>query len=68
MGRNLLLNMAEHGFAVAGYDKDPQKVAVLRSEAAGLPVQPAEDVGSFVTAVAGTAGSDAARACRSGGG
>jgi 6-phosphogluconate dehydrogenase len=48
MGRNLLLNMAEHGFRVAGYDKDPQKVALLRSEAAGLPVQPAEDVGSFV--------------------
>jgi 6-phosphogluconate dehydrogenase len=48
MGRNLLLNMAEHGFAVTGYDKDPQKVVVLRSEASGLPVQPAGDVGSFV--------------------
>jgi 6-phosphogluconate dehydrogenase len=48
MGRNLLLNMAEHGFAVAGYDKDPQKVALLQSEATGLPVQSAEDVGSFV--------------------
>ena len=22
MGRNLLLNMADHGFSVAGYDKD----------------------------------------------
>ena len=22
MGRNLVLNMADHGFAVAGYDKD----------------------------------------------
>jgi 6-phosphogluconate dehydrogenase len=49
MGRNLLLNMAEHGFVVAGYDKDPQKVALLRSEAAGLPVQSAEDVASFLT-------------------
>jgi 6-phosphogluconate dehydrogenase len=48
MGRNLLLNMAEHGFSVAGYDKDPQKVASLRSEAAGLPVQAAEDVKSFL--------------------
>ena len=27
MGRNLLLNMADHGFSVAGYDKDPTKVA-----------------------------------------
>jgi 6-phosphogluconate dehydrogenase len=48
MGRNLLLNMAEHRFPVAGYDKDPQKVALLRSEAAGLPVQSPGDVGSFV--------------------
>lgn len=47
MGRNLLLNMAEHGFTVAGYDKDPQKVELLRSEAANLPIQSAEDVGSF---------------------
>jgi 6-phosphogluconate dehydrogenase len=48
MGRNLLLNMAEHGFTVAGYDKDPKKVALLRSEAGGLPMHTAEDVGSFV--------------------
>jgi len=48
MGRNLLLNMAEHGFTVAGYDKDPQKVELLRSEATGLPIQAALDVGSFV--------------------
>jgi 6-phosphogluconate dehydrogenase len=48
MGRNLLLNMAEHGFSVAGYDKDPQKVSLLRSEGKDLPVQAAEDVKSFV--------------------
>ncbi|MFZ2095341.1 MAG: NADP-dependent phosphogluconate dehydrogenase [Anaerolineales bacterium] len=48
MGRNLLLNMAEHGFSVAGYDKDPQKVALLHSEAEKLPVQSADDVKSFV--------------------
>ena len=47
MGRNLLLNMAEHGFAVAGYDKDPQKVALLKSEAGNLPVQSATDVAGF---------------------
>jgi len=29
MGRNLLLNMADHGFAVAGYDKDAAKVEAL---------------------------------------
>jgi len=32
MGCNLLLNMADHGFAVAGYDKDAKKVAVLEEE------------------------------------
>src|SRR6266478_9720867 len=33
MGRNLLLNMADHGFAVVGFDKDPQKTAALESSA-----------------------------------
>ena len=36
MGRNLLLNMAEHGHSVAGYDKDAAKVAALRKEAKNL--------------------------------
>ncbi len=35
MGRNLLLNMADHGFAVAGYDKDPAKVETLGQEGPG---------------------------------
>ena len=34
MGRNLVLNMADHGFPVAGYDKDPTKVEALREESA----------------------------------
>jgi 6-phosphogluconate dehydrogenase len=33
MGRNLLLNMADHGFAVVGFDLDPQKTATLESSA-----------------------------------
>ncbi len=48
MGCNLLLNMAEHGFAVAGYDKDPHKVAQLQSQAGRLPIQSASEVASFV--------------------
>ena len=32
MGRNLLLNMADNGFKVAGYDKDAAKVEQLGSE------------------------------------
>lgn len=31
MGRNLLLNMADHGYAVTGFDKDPSKVSDLES-------------------------------------
>src|SRR5258708_20002955 len=33
MGRNLLLNMADHGFAVVGFDKDAQKGATLETSA-----------------------------------
>jgi len=32
MGRNLLLNMIDHGFTVAGYDIDTAKVASLKQE------------------------------------
>ena len=35
MGRNLLLNMADHNFNVAGYDKDEKKVELLTKEGAG---------------------------------
>jgi len=35
MGRNLLLNMADHNFNVAGYDKDGSKVDLLTKEANG---------------------------------
>ncbi|WP_215225812.1 NADP-dependent phosphogluconate dehydrogenase [Echinicola shivajiensis] len=34
MGRNLLLNMADHGFAVAGLDLDEEKALSLETEAA----------------------------------
>jgi 6-phosphogluconate dehydrogenase len=48
MGRNFLLNIAEHGFSVAGYDKDPKRVAQLREETGDLPVQAAETVTDFL--------------------
>jgi len=48
MGRNLLLNLADHGFAVAGYDKDPAKVAALRQEAQSPAVRAAGDVAGFI--------------------
>ena len=48
MGRNMLLNMADHGYAVAGYDKDPKRVAQLRDETGDLPIQGAQTVADFV--------------------
>ena len=48
MGRNMLLNMAEHGFSAAGYDKDPKRVAQLHDEAKDLPVKGADNVADFV--------------------
>ncbi len=32
MGSNLVLNMSDHGYSVAGYDKDEEKVAALINE------------------------------------
>ena len=37
MGRDLSLNMADHGFSVAGYDKDPGKVEALNQESEAQP-------------------------------
>jgi 6-phosphogluconate dehydrogenase len=48
MGRNLLLNMADHGFAVAGYNRDPTKVADLKTEASGKNVFGTSDLKEFV--------------------
>ena len=33
MGRNLLLNVADHGFSAIGFDKDPEKGRLLESSA-----------------------------------
>src|SRR5688572_24078976 len=44
MGRNLLLNMADHEHSVAGYDKDAAKVAALRKEAENLDIRGAESL------------------------
>lgn len=48
MGRNLLLNMADHGFTVAGYDKDPSKVKSLREEAAKHTIHDTNDIKTFI--------------------
>jgi 6-phosphogluconate dehydrogenase len=48
MGRNFLLNMADHGFPVAGYDKDVSKVDALRLESKDRNIQGAENIREFV--------------------
>ena len=48
MGRNLLLNMADHGYSVAGYDKDAAKVTALRKEEENLEIRGAKSLPEFL--------------------
>jgi 6-phosphogluconate dehydrogenase len=48
MGRNFVLNMADHDFSVAGYDKDQTKVEALKRESAGHKICGAANVVDFV--------------------
>ena len=53
MGRNLLLNMADHGFAVAGGNRSDEKVLWLREESRGMDnVQAFEELDDFVKSLA----------------
>src|SRR5690606_35073374 len=52
MGRNLLLNMADHGFAVIGYNRSPQKVTDLENEITpGTTVKGTSDLKLFVNSL-----------------
>ena len=48
MGRNLVLNMADRGFAVAGYDKDPKQVEALSQDSEKRDVHGATDIQEFI--------------------
>jgi 6-phosphogluconate dehydrogenase len=48
MGRNLSLNMADHGFSVAGYDKDLSGVEALRKESADRDIYVVEKISDFI--------------------
>jgi 6-phosphogluconate dehydrogenase len=52
MGRNLVLNMADHGFAVAGYDKDPVKIHQLNEEGKDNAVYGFDNVKEFIDSLA----------------
>jgi 6-phosphogluconate dehydrogenase len=53
MGRNLLLNMADHGYSVAGYDVDSTKVEALRREAERRDIRGAESLAEFASSLRG---------------
>src|SRR5258708_7534447 len=48
MGRNLLLNMADHGFKVAGHDKDESKIGMLGKESQKANVKGFHSVAEFI--------------------
>jgi 6-phosphogluconate dehydrogenase len=48
MGGNLVLNIPDHGFSVAGYDKDQAKVEALRREAQQREAHGVPDIKEFL--------------------
>jgi 6-phosphogluconate dehydrogenase len=49
MGRNFLLNVADHGFSLTGYDLDADKVEQLNKEKSNThDIHPAEDLADFI--------------------
>ncbi len=48
MGRNFLLNIAEHGIQGVGFDLDAEKRELLLKEGAGMPVDVGSDMADFI--------------------
>ncbi len=48
MGKNLLLNMADKGFQVTGYDKDPEKNKAFQDEQTQPLIHFAADIKAFI--------------------
>ena len=42
MGRNLVLNIADHGYSVSGYDKDLSKVQELQTDTGSRSINTAQ--------------------------
>jgi 6-phosphogluconate dehydrogenase len=51
MGRNLVLNMADHDISVCGYDPNPAQQQRLLEEGAGKPVQTAASLPDFINSL-----------------
>ncbi len=48
MGRNFLLNLSDHGFSAAGYDKDKSKIDALHQESKRGKIQGTANVKEFI--------------------
>ncbi len=48
MGRNLTLNMSDHGFSVAGFDLDANKIKAMNEAAQGREVMAVAGIDTFV--------------------
>jgi 6-phosphogluconate dehydrogenase len=51
MGRNLLLNMSEHGIKGAGYDKDTTKIPLLEQEDKERNTKGFDDISTFIKSI-----------------
>lgn len=51
MGRNLLLNMADHGFSVTGYDKSEKMLAIFEEEGKAKGLKGTSDIKEFVNSL-----------------
>ncbi|MFC4210750.1 NADP-dependent phosphogluconate dehydrogenase [Pedobacter lithocola] len=51
MGRNLLLNMADKGFSVTGYDKDHKMIAKLEEEGKSHNLEGFDNINDFVNSI-----------------
>ncbi len=51
MGRNLSLNIADHGFWVAGYDKSPAQAEALKKEPAKRDIFATSDLQTFIASL-----------------
>lgn len=49
MGRNFLLNVAQHGFSSVGYDLDETKRQLLLTEGQGMPIDVAANIAEFLS-------------------
>lgn len=49
MGRNLVLNIGDHGFSVIGYDKDAKQADMLNTQKESRPITATSDIEAFMS-------------------